>query len=172
MKTNATIESAASRGPVARWLKERQPDIFAVAFQCLFFLLFFWKGIFGGHLLITSYPVLYSHPLRTAAWETIRSGQLPLWTPFIFSGYPMLSMAQLGLCYPITWGYLFLPSPWAEEIYVLAPFLLGSVFTFLYLRAIGRSRAASVLGGLSFGYGGMMASWLANGMMTNAVVWL
>ncbi len=175
MRANITFpeaEEGAAPSRHARWLTDRQPDILAIAFQVIFFLLFFWRGIFAGHLLITSDPILYSHPLRVAAWEAIRHGHLPLWTPLIFSGYPMLSMAQLGLAYPITWGYLFLPSPWAEEVYVLAPFLLGSIFTFFYLREIGRSRAASLLGGLSFAYGGMMASWLANGMMTNAVVWL
>ena len=39
----------------------------------------------------------------------IRHGQLPLWTPLLLSGYPLLSMAQVGLGYPGTWGYLFLP---------------------------------------------------------------
>jgi len=138
----------------------------------LFFVLFFWSALFGGEFLLTWDPLVYSYPLRTIAWEMIRQGSLPLWTPHVFSGYPLLSMAQLGIGYPLTWGYLFLPGHWAEQIYVLAPYLLAPLFTYIYAREVGRSRIASLLAGLSFGYGGMMASWLANGMMTNAVMWL
>ena len=103
----------------------------------------------------------------------IRHGELPLWTPYILSGYPLLSMAQLGLAYPLTWGYLFLPGHVAEQIYVLAPFLLTPLFTYAYLRELNRSPLASLLGALTFSYGGMMASPLANnGLMPNAVMWL
>lgn len=111
--------------------------------------------------------------MRTVAWRMIRQGELPLWTPYIMSGYPLLSMAQLGLAYPLTWGYLFLPGYVAEQIYVLAPFLLAPAFTYAYLRELGRSPLAALCGALVFGYGGMMASPLGNnGLIMNAVMWL
>ncbi|MGH9769642.1 MAG: YfhO family protein, partial [Blastocatellia bacterium] len=117
-------------------------------------------------------PLIYSLPLRTVAWGMLQQGSLPLWTPLILSGYPLLSMAQLGLAYPLTWGYLFFPNYVAEQIYVLAPFLLAPLFTYAWLRELGRSRVAALLGGMSFGFGGMMASLLSNGMLPNAVMWL
>jgi hypothetical protein len=129
-------------------------------------------AVSGRHFLLIYDPFSYSYPLRTIAWESIRSGVLPIWTPFILSGYPLLSMAQLGLGYPLTWGYLFLPGHWAEQFYILAPFLLSSLFTYVYARAIKRTRTASLLAGLSFAYGGMMAGALSNGMLPNAVMWL
>ncbi|HYP01328.1 MAG TPA: YfhO family protein, partial [Pyrinomonadaceae bacterium] len=113
------------------------------------------------------------HPLRTVFWSAIRRGELLVWTPHIFSGYPLLSIAQLAVGYPLTWGYLFLPSHVAEEIYVLAPFLLSPLFTYAYAREINLSRTASLLAGLSFGYGGMMT--IANGVIglpTNGLMWL
>jgi hypothetical protein len=111
--------------------------------------------------------------MRQAAWEMIRNGSLPLWTPLILSGYPLLSMAQLGIGYPLTWGYLFLPGHIAEEVYVLAPYLLTPIFVYAYLRTIGRSRLAGLLAGLSFTYGGMMVGGLGQtAMFTNAVMWL
>ncbi|MEP7271034.1 MAG: YfhO family protein [Acidobacteriota bacterium] len=138
----------------------------------LFFLIFFWRIPLRGDLPLIGDPLAYSYPMRVVAWDMIRSGTLPLWTPYIFSGYPLLSMAQLGLGYPATWPYLFLPGQWAETIYVIIPFLLAPAFLYAYLRTLGRSRIASLLGGLSFGYGGMMASKLSNGMLPNAVMWL
>src|SRR5262249_52507698 len=54
-----------------------------------------------------------------------------------------------------------------------APFLLAPIFIYSYARQIGRSRAASLLAGLSFGFGGMMASFIGTfGFLTNAVMWL
>ncbi len=151
----------------------RRLDYKPFLFIALFFAAFFAPILFTGRYLVGGDALIYSYPLRTVAWDMIRHGQLPLWTPLILSGYPLLSMAQLGLGYPGTWSYLFLPGYLAEEIYVLLPFLFSPLFCYAYLRAVGCSRMASLLGGLSFGYGGMMAGGLAhNGMFTNAVMWL
>ena len=144
-----------------------------LAFVALFFVAFFPQAIFGGKFLIAGDAYFYSYPLRTVAWEIIRGGQLPLWTPHVLSGYPLLAMAQLAIGYPLTWGYLFLPGHWAEQIYVLAPFLLSPMFTYAYAREVGRSRTAALLAGLGFGYGGMMCSGISNsGMLTNSMLWL
>src|SRR5437764_1445815 len=152
---------------------ERRADAGALACLCLFFVAFFPQGLFGGKYLFVSDGFFYSYPLRTVAWRMLRHGEWPLWTPYIMSGYPLLSMAQIGLAYPLTWGYLFLPGRIAEQIYILAPFLLAPAFTYAYLRTVKRSPLASLLGALTFGYGGMMASPLANnGLMPNAVMWL
>jgi Bacterial membrane protein YfhO len=154
-------------------LRARRADVAALAAIALFFVAFFPQGLFGGKYLLAGDDFFYSYPMRTVAWRMLRQGILPLWSPYTLSGYPLLSMTQLGLGYPLTWGHLFLPAPVAEQVYVLAPFLLVPVFTYFYARTLGRSPLAALLAGLSFGYGGMMASPLGNsGMMTNAGLWL
>src|SRR5215475_12163943 len=69
-----------------------------------FFAVFFHKGLITGTFYALGDPFVELHPLRRLAWDMIRQGSLPLWTPHIFSGYPLLSMAQNGLGYPLTWG--------------------------------------------------------------------
>ncbi|HEV2883885.1 MAG TPA: YfhO family protein, partial [Pyrinomonadaceae bacterium] len=97
----------------------------------------------------------------------------PTWAPQILSGFPMMAMAALGIGYPLTWTHLFLPAHWAEQIYVLAPFLLAPTFTYAYVRKIGRTRLASLLAALSFGYGGLMTNTYGmNGVPTNGLMWL
>jgi hypothetical protein len=82
-------------------------------------------------------------------------------------------MSQLAIAYPLTWGYAVLPIRWAEQLYVLAPFLLAPAFTYAYARELGRSRLAALLAGLAFAYGGMMASKLGvTGLRTNGMMWL
>ncbi len=139
----------------------------------VFFTFFFWPATLAGQYFVSGDALVYSYPMRQAAWEMIRGGALPLWTPLILSGYPLLSMAQLGIGYPLTWGYLFLSGHAAEQVYVLAPYLLAPTFTYAYAREIGRSRLASLLAGLGFGFGGMMASPIGTyGFLSNAVMWL
>lgn len=147
----------------------------AAAMLCIavFFVVFFWPATLKGMLLVFSDSLVYSYPMRVVAFDAIRHGSLPLWTPTIYSGYPLLSMAQLGLGYPLTWFYLALPGYWAEQIYVLAPFLLTPIFMYAFLRQIKCSRAASLMAGLSFTFGGLMAGGLGhNGMFNNPVMWL
>src|SRR6266403_1658570 len=112
---------------MANWRKDlwqsRRLDFAALSVILLFFVAFFWPVIFSGKFFVTSDSFVYSYPLRTIVWDRLRHGQLPLWTPLIQSGYPLLSMAQIGVGYPLTWTYLFLPGYVAEEIYNLVPYI-------------------------------------------------
>jgi hypothetical protein len=141
--------------------------------MALFFLFFFWRALFTAKFFVTSDAFIYSYPLRTIAWQELRAGRLPLWTPQLMSGYPLLSMAQIGIGYPLTWFYLLLPGRFAEAIYDLGPYLLFPFFIYCYLREVGRSRLASILAGLAFAYGGFLISPVAyNGLLGNALMWL
>ena len=159
------------------WWREcwraRRPDAWALLFIALFFVLFFHPIFFGGKFFVINDAFVYSYPLRAAAWAEVRDGRMPLWTPLLMSGYPLLSMAQIGIGYPLTWGYLFLPGRWAEQLYTLAPYLIAPAFIYAYAREIKRSRLAALLAGLTFGYGGLMVSAVSNnGLLANAVMWL
>src|SRR5262247_652693 len=144
-----------------------------IAVIVAFFVAFFWPAIFSGMCFVGADSLVYLYPMREAAWNMIREGVLPLWAPHILSGFPLLAMTQLGIGYPLTWGYLFLPGHIAEEIYVLAPYLLAPAFVYAYLRTVNCSRLGSLLGGLSFAHGGAMMSGLGeNATFTNAVMWL
>lgn len=154
------------------WLK-RRTDAGAVGCLIVFFILFFAHVLFGGRYIVGGDALYYSYPLRTIAWQTLKQGQWPVWTTQILSGYPLLSMAQLGLAYPFTWAYLFVRGPWAEQLYLLAPFLLAPIFTYAYLRELNRSPLASIFGALTFGYGGMIASPIAmSGLIPHSCMWL
>jgi hypothetical protein len=155
------------------WWRRYRQDAAAVFLVTVFFTLFFYPIFFSGKFFIINDSFLYLYPLRVTAWNTVKSGSIPIWTPLIMSGYPILSMAQIGLGYPLTWGYAFLPGHWGEQIYTVTPHLLTPIFLYAYMREIGQSRLASILAGLTFGYGGMMVSAVANnGLTSNSVMWL
>src|SRR5215510_10106280 len=153
--------------------EKRGAELLMILIIALFFTLIFWRITYLGEFFLAGDPLSYAYPLRTIAWNMIRHGTLPLWTPLVLSGYPLLSMSPLGLGYPLTWGYLFIKGPWAEQIYIVAPYLLAPAFTYAYARQVGRSHLASLLAGLSFGYGGLILSPIGlNGMLPNAMMWL
>jgi membrane protein YfhO len=154
-------------------LQSRRVSIFIFAILTLFFTLLFRNVLFGGKFLIIGDAQVLHYPLRKLAWDMIRDGALPIWTPLIFSGHPLMSMGQLALGYPVTWPYLFLPGYWAEQIFILFPFLMSAIFTYVYLRGIDRSHVASLIGGLVYGYSGFILSPVGFiGSHMNSALWL
>jgi hypothetical protein len=165
------IFSAGPASDRARWWRRGSSLATAGVVGAVFFL-FFWPATLRGQFLILRDSWIYSYPLRSAAWRQIQDGQLPLWTTGIFSGYPLLSMSQLGLGYPLTWAYFF-HGGWGEQVFVLAPFVLAPSFTYLYVRELGRSRSSALLAGLAFAYGGFNASPIGHsGILSNGFAWL
>ena len=160
-------------GVLKRIWPAKRSDIAMLGVIVLAFLIFFAWLILQRRLLLGGDCFFYSYPLRSVAWSSIRNGELPLWAPQILSGYPLLSMAQLGLGYPLTWSYLLLPGYIAEQLYVFAPFLLAPSFTYAYTRSLGLSPQASLFAGLSFGYGGALTGLLGViGIVGNSFMWL
>lgn len=160
--------------PAAReWWRAHGQDVWAFVVVLIFFVGFFYPVVFGNKFFVINDAFVELYPLRAAMWSELRQGRLPLWTPLVMSGYPILSMAQNAIGYPLTWGYLFLPGRWADQIYTSTPYLLSPAFIYAYLREMKRSRLAALLAGLSFSYGGLMVSAVANnGLLPNAVMWL
>jgi hypothetical protein len=171
---NSSLQISPAKKRWSELWQARRFDLGAFALIALFFVVFFRRVIFSDKFLVTSDAFNYLYPLRTVVWQELRHGRLPLWSSQIMSGYPLLSMAQIAIGYPLTWSYLFLSGAWAEQIYFLAPYLLAPAFTYAYLREIERTRLAALLGALAYGFGGFMISPLASysGLAANATMWL
>ena len=66
-------------------------------------LLFFWKLAFTDMILARGDTYAYFYPYWDARNGAFRAGELPLWTPDIFMGAPLLANPQLGTFYPPNW---------------------------------------------------------------------
>lgn len=100
------------------------------------------------------------YPIKIYAIEQVKLGQLPLWNPKMFSGYPLLANFQLGLFFPTTIFYFFFPNVWAWTLQVMTQPLLGSIFMFIFLRHLKLDNLSSVFGSIAFGFGGYVLTWL------------
>ena len=63
-------------------------------------IIYFLPAILKGDVLCPDDGIIFNTPLRVATAQIVRSGNLPLWNPYIFSGMPLLASAQGGLLFP------------------------------------------------------------------------
>jgi hypothetical protein len=99
----------------------------------------------------------------TFARESIWSGQLPVWNPYQFSGYPFLANPQIALFYPPTWLIMLLPVRLGVSLFVIVHIWLAGLGMFLFVRHTSRSEAGALLAGLSFAFSGFVAARIAAG---------
>ena len=106
------------------------------------------------------------------------AGRVPLWNPNIFAGHPFLADIQTAVFYPpaLLWAFLFgsdgLSFQEVEYRAVLA-YPMAGVFCYLLVHELTRSRAAALLGGLSFAFSGFLTSYPMQSLaILETAIWL
>jgi hypothetical protein len=105
------------------------------------------------------------------------AGRVPLWDPYLWAGQPLFGQAITGAAYPLNWILFLLPlenghiAGWALTWYYVAIHLMAAGFCYLFCRSLGRSRTASLAGGIIFSLSGFMGNtpWP---VMMNGAVWI
>lgn len=114
-------------------------------------LFLFRKFIFSGDMLYGSDTISLGYMARAFFAEAMKGGVFPLWNPIILGGTPFLdSLAGGDTLYPTSLLLLvmepFRALGWKLVIHVF----LAGLFTYGWIRALGRSRVAALLAGLAF----------------------
>lgn len=111
-------------------------------------------------------------PWRNLAVEMFKNGQIPLWNPYAFSGYPLLANVQSAVFYPLNILFFIFDSKVAWIIYVLSQPIFAFMFMYLFIRSLSLSKYAALFCGLSFGFIGYMATWFEWGVVGHSALWL
>jgi hypothetical protein len=132
----------------------------------------FWRMLLLGEVLFWGLPALQFVPWRDFAFETLRSGHLPLWNPYNGAGAPLLANYQTALLYPFTWPGLILPLAWTMSLTAALHLFIGGagmwVFTGrLEAPALGRGLAA-----LAFGLTSYLVARLGTFPTVTTAAWL
>lgn len=131
-----------------------------------------WReGIFHKEVIASDVFRLYI-PWKSLGAELIRSGQLPLWNPYNFSGTPLLANFQSSFFYPFGIFFYFLPILPAWIVYIFWQPIIGFVGMYLYLRAITKEKTSALVGALGFISTGFMLTWFDWGIVGHAASWL
>lgn len=158
-------------------------DALALAFLALLTVLFFWPVFFAGYWLPRGGGDLVSFlwPQYQFAAESIRSGSIPLWNPYLYSGAPFLADNQSGVLYPINLlAFLIFPPITYQVMEGLVIFHLWLAGACMYaaLRlwpmpdssSIGRGGA--LLGAIAFMFNDVLITHLGNLNLIAAAAWL
>lgn len=129
------------------------------------------RGIPFKNFLITD-PIRQEYPWRQLAFSFLKTLRLPLWNPYSFAGTPLLSNFQTGAFYPFNILFLFIPFSLAWSLLILSQPFLSGVFLYLYLRYMKLNPWSSVLGAVTFAFGGFSIAWLEWNTIDHVILWL
>ena len=115
-------------------------------------LIYFWRITFSGMILARGDVYSYYYPLWDARSEAFRVGQIPLWSPDVFMGVPLLANSQLGTFYPPNWLVTPFDAPTAITLSLLAHTFWAMVGVYLLTRrTLALDRVPAILTGVLFG---------------------
>jgi hypothetical protein len=136
-------------------------------------LLFFWRITFSGMILARGDVYNYFYPLWDARSAAFRAGHIPLWSPDVFMGVPLLANSQMGTFYPPNW----LVTPFDASTAITLS-LLGHTFWAMlgvYLltrRTLALDRIPALLAGVLFGLGGYLGGQSEHINQLQALSWM
>lgn len=110
------------------------------------------------------------YPWKKFTIDTWKSGEIPLWNPYSFSGTPHLANYQSQVFSPTNILYFFLPFLEAWSIQILLQPLLAGLFMYLFMRSIKTSLVSSLLSAISFMFCGFITTWMAYGTLGYAIL--
>lgn len=133
----------------------------------------FWNDLFKGVVYYGGDTSAFYYPLTIWYAAQLHSGQLPLWLPHIFGGYPLFADGEVGMLYPLqVVAFGLLPADLAFAWLRPLHFWLAGLFTYWLGRLIGLHRFGALLAGLTFGYGSFLVSHLQHENIIRSAIWL
>ncbi len=135
--------------------------------------------LFTGQALFWGTPYLQFVPWRMAAWEALKSGQLPLWNPLVGMGAPLIANYQSALFYPPNWLQFALAAvggigwlAWGQALLVALHLAWAGWGTWLLARRLGMGPLARIVSGLAFSLCGYLVARAGFLSINAAVAWL
>lgn len=125
-----------------------------------------------AHNFLLGDVVNYIYPVKLFMAEAIRRGELPLWNPYTFTGYPFIYNTQAGFFYPFSLFYYWFDGPTAVDATVIGQLVVGAWFMLAYLRRLGLHPWATAVGAVLFLFNGSVIVWLEWQVIYAAFIWL
>jgi hypothetical protein len=132
---------------------------------------FYAPQLIGGTVQYDGVDVHYSSQRYFS--DAIHAGQLPFWTPYLFTGFPFLADLQVGAWYPLNWPFFLVgigPGSMGGELLVHGLIACGGAYA-LAMRLIGQSPAA-IASAMFYGLSGYFAAHAQHVGMVETAAWL
>src|ERR1051326_8538438 len=98
-------------------------------------VLFYWRILLTGRAIFPGDAVDFFYPYFSFVHEELRHFRLPLWDPYIMSGYPIIRDPESQTFYPFTWLFVLLHPFWhlpvkLFELEEILHFFLAGLFMY------------------------------------------
>lgn len=135
-------------------------------------LLYFLPAVLGDLTLSPGDGWSRNMGIRILIGQSVRSGELPLWNPYLFAGMPLLANIQAGALYPPNWLFAVFPPRAAMNLMVITTYHIALAGAYLYARRIRLTRVGSMIAAVVFAFGGFMVAHLGHTNMIATAAWL
>jgi hypothetical protein len=108
-------------------------------------------------------------PTTTFAFTAFRAGELPLWNPQLFLGFPQFAEPQLSTFYPLLWLFAGWPAAQAFSWLYAIHFGLAAAGGYVLTRQWGGRWAGSLVTGLVLGFGAFMTAHVYAGHLPHVM---
>ncbi|MBI3732550.1 MAG: hypothetical protein HY259_03720 [Chloroflexi bacterium] len=92
----------------------------------------------------------YFWPVMHRVAESLRAGQLPLWTGDLYNGFPLFADSESGALFPLNWVMIGWNTPQGFVLVLALSTALSAVCMYALARHLQFNRAASVIAGWVF----------------------
>jgi hypothetical protein len=160
------------------WLIFSSPYFFKglVPFPSTYLATFFppWSSEYGMPVKNNAMPdvITQIYPWKKLTIDTWKSGSVPLWNPYSFSGTPLAANYQSAVFSPFNLLFFVLPFIDAWSVMILLQPLLAGLFMYLFVSSLEKSKQASLLAAIAFMFSGFMVVWMAYGTLGYAALFL
>jgi hypothetical protein len=115
--------------------------------------------------------------LENLAWkqfvvQSLRAGELPLWSPYLFAGAPFLAAGQHSALYPPSVLFYALPLPRAYGLFTLLQLWWAGVFMYLFVRVLRQGRFPALIAGITYQLSAFFLVSAVHIMIIAAAAWL
>ena len=160
------------------------PVVLIVLFSLFLFRDYFIRGLvpFPANLLVSyyepwkSYPVpeypngppnkpmgfdnvRIFYPVKKVVLDSLKQGQFPLWNPHNFAGNPVLGSYQSAVFHPLSWLFFLTNQIDAWSIMTILQPIFSALAMYVFLRVLGLSLPAQLIGALTFAFSGFFMTW-------------
>lgn len=104
--------------------------------------------------------------------DAIARGQWPIWEPGLYSGFPLFSAFNIGAMNPFNLLMVVFNKIDGWSLMVFSQPLLSSVFMYVFLKKIVRSRYAALVGSVVYAFGGFAITWSQFVNVGFVMIWL
>lgn len=143
----------------------------------VFTLFFYWKILFTNRFMFPWDAADFFYPYFHLAHEELRHLRLPLWDPYVMSGFPVIGDLEAQIFYPINWLFVLL-SPFAPlpyklvEVQLVFHFFLAGLFMYCLAREFVSTGTPALLSGVLFMSSGAMVAHTQHLASINAMAWV